>query len=45
MLTIVIKAYCVKAYLVVDIRPLYLNKYYLSQNKIFYLDKIYFFFS
>ena len=40
MLTILIKAYCVNA--LVDIKPIYLNKYYLFQNKIYYLDKIYF---
>ena len=39
MLTIVIKAYCVNV--VVDIKPIYLNKRYLFQNKIYYLDKIY----
>ena len=39
MLTILIKAYCVNA--LVDIKPIYLNKYYLFQNKIYYLDKIY----
>ena len=27
--------------LVVDIKPIYLNKYYLFQNKIYYLGKIY----
>ena len=43
MLTILIKAYCVNA--VVDIKPIYLNKYYLFQNKIYYLDKIYFCFA
>ena len=40
MLTILIKAYCVNV--VVDIKPIYLNKRYLFQNKIYYLDKIYF---
>ena len=40
MLTIRIKAYCVN--IVVDIKPIYLNKHYLFQNKICYLDKIYF---
>ena len=35
-----IKAYCVNV--VVDIKPIYLNKHYLFQNKIYYLDKIYF---
>ena len=40
MLTIPIKAYCV--YVVVDIKPICLNKYYyLFQNKIYWLDKIY----
>ena len=39
MLTIVIKAYCVNV--VVDIKPIYLNKHYLFQNKIYDLDKIY----
>ena len=39
MLTIVIIAYCVNA--VVDIKPIYLNKLYLFQNKIYDLDKIY----
>ena len=39
MLTILIKAYCVN--IVVDIKPIYLNKGYLFQNKIYYLDKIY----
>ena len=43
MLTIFIKAYCVNV--VVDIKPIYLNKYYLFQNKIYYLDKIYFCFA
>ena len=43
MLTILIKAYCVNV--VVDIKPIYLNKRYLFQNKIYYLDKIYFFFA
>ena len=36
----IIKAYCVN--IVVDIKPIYLNKRYLFQNKINYLDKIYF---
>ena len=40
MLTILIKTYCVNV--VVDIKPIYLNKYYLLQNEIYYLDKIYF---
>ena len=39
MLTILIKAYCVNV--VVDIKPIYLNKHYLFQNKIYDLDKIY----
>ena len=43
MLTILIKAYCINV--VVDIKPIYLNKRYLFQNKIYYLDKIYFFFA
>ena len=43
MLTILIKAYCVSV--VVDIKPNYLKKYYLFQNKIYYLDKIYFCFA
>ena len=34
MLTILIKAYCV--YVVVDIKPIYLNKGHLFQNKIYY---------
>ena len=42
MLTILIKAYCINV--VVDIKPIYLNKY-LFQNKIYYLDKIYFCFA
>ena len=43
MLTILIKAYCING--VVDIKPIYLNKRYLFQNKIYYLDKIYFCFA
>ena len=43
MLIILIKAYCVNV--VVDIKPIYLNKRYLFQNKIYYLDKIYFCFA
>ena len=43
MLTILIKAYCVNA--VVDIKPIYLNKYHLFQNKICYLDTVYFCFT
>ena len=34
------KAYCINV--VVDIKPIYLNKCNLFQNKIYYLDKIYF---
>ena len=37
MLTILVKVYCVNV--VVDIKPIYLNKGYLFQNKISYLDK------
>ena len=33
-------AYCVN--IVVDIKPIYLSKRYLFENKINYLDKIYF---
>ena len=40
MLTILIKAYCNNV--VVDIKSIYLSKYYLFQNKIYYLNKIYF---
>ena len=40
MLTILIKADCVNAS--VDIKPIYLNKYYLFRNKIYYLEKSYF---
>ena len=40
MLTILIKAYC--ANIVVDIRPIYLNKRYLIPNNIYDLDKTYF---
>ena len=43
MLTILIKAYCVNV--VVDIKPIYLNKRYLFQNEICYLDKTYFCFA
>ena len=43
MLTILIKAYCVNV--VVDIKLIYLNKYYLLQNKIYYLHNIYFYFA
>ena len=35
--------YCVNV--VVNIKPIYLNKEYLFQNKIYYLDKIYLCFS
>ena len=42
-LAILIKAYCVNV--VVDIKPIYLNKCYLFQNKIYYLGKIYFCFA
>ena len=34
-----IKAYCINV--VVDIKPIYLNKRYLFQNNIYCLDKIY----
>ena len=40
MLTILTKAYCVNV--VVDIKPIYLNKHCLFLNKIYYLDKTYF---
>ena len=40
MLTILIKTYCVNV--VFDIEPIYSNKRYFFQNKICYLDKIYF---
>ena len=43
MLTVLNKAYCVNV--VVDIKPIYFNKYYLFQSKIYYLDKIYFYFA
>ena len=39
MSAILIKAYCDNV--VVDIKPIYFNKEYLFQNKIYYLDKIY----
>ena len=39
MLAIAIKAYCVNV--VVDIKPIYLNKHYLFQNEIYFFDKIY----
>ena len=39
MLTIVIKAHCVNV--VVDIKPIYLNKHNLFQNNIYDLDKIF----
>ena len=34
----IVKGYCINV--VVDIKAIYLNKRYLSQNKIYYLDKI-----
>ena len=37
MLTILIKAYCVN--IMVDLKPIYFNKRYLFQNKIYYLEK------
>ena len=40
MLAILINAYCVSV--VIDIKPIYLSKYDLFQNKVYYLDKIYF---
>ena len=40
---LLIKTYCVNV--VVDIETIYLNKGYLFQNKIYYLDKIYFCFA
>ena len=43
MLTIVIKAFCVNV--MVDKKPIYLNKHYFFQNKIYYLDKAYFSFT
>ena len=43
MLTVLIKAYCINA--VVDVNPIYLHKRYLFQNRIYYLDKIYFCFA
>ena len=43
MLIILIKAYCVNV--VVDIKPIYLNKRNLFKNKIYRLDKIYFYFT
>ena len=43
MLTILIKACW--GDVVVDIKPIYLNKRYLFQHKICYLDKIYFCFA
>ena len=36
MQTILIKAYCVNV-----VEPIYLNKCYLRQNKIYYLDELY----
>ena len=38
-----IKAYCVNV--MVDIKPIYLNKRYLLQNKVYYLDITYFCFA
>ena len=43
MLIILIKVFCVNV--VVDIKPIYLNKHPLFHNKIYYLDKIYFCFA
>ena len=43
MLTILIKAYYVDV--VLDIKPIYLNRRYLFKNKFYYLDKIYFYYS
>ena len=43
MITVLIKAYCVSV--VVDIKPIYLKKRYLFQNKINYLDIIIFCFA
>ena len=41
MLTIFIKAY----FVVADLKPIYLKKHCLFQNKVNYLDKIYFCFT
>ena len=43
MLPMLIQAYCVNV--VVDIKPIYLNKLYLLKNNIYYLDKSYFSFA
>ena len=43
MLRILIKAYRVNV--VIDRKPIYLNKYYLFQKKIYYLNKTYLFFA
>ena len=43
MLTRIIKTYCVNV--VIDIKPIYLNKRYFISGKIFYSDKIYFCFA
>ena len=43
MLTILIKAYCVDV--AVYIKSICLNKHYSYQNKIYYLNKIYFCFA
>ena len=43
MLTILINVYCVNV--VVDIKPIYLNKRSLFRNKIYYLDKTYIYFA
>ena len=43
MLTMLIKGYSVIA--VVDVKPVYLNKRYLFQNKIYYLNEIFFCFT
>ena len=40
---LLIKVHCVNV--VVDIKPIYLSKRYLFQNKIYYVDKIYFCFA
>ena len=32
----------IKANVVADVKPIHLNKRYLFQNQIYYLDKIYF---
>ena len=43
MVRILMKAYCVHG--IIDIKPIYLNKPYLFQNKIYCLDKFYFCFA